>query len=442
MGRSNRLCIMFDAHRQAGSEILARSYARITELFGRFGDIVAVFDGAQPPDGHFGRTIELSKSDIFHSFPHAKGDFIIPGNVDLKFLAAVMALGDYDCFIRIEFDVWPSSSAEEQVAELCDIARSGAFGASYIRDGLHDKGWVYWPSLCGPGGEPVDIRERRAAFLPLATFPRTFIDYYMERLHEGWTGHYEALMPTLARRAGLPLAELGEAGRGFTSSKEFNVKIQSFTHPTQGSFVHPVKSVAQIAGIEAPYLDDIVATGAEIQELRTRFEASNVYLEYGAGGTTALACHCGIQQITSVETDVNFCNDLIRKHALRKFIDTGRLNIRHVFVGRTGKWGYPVDPPSDRQIENYLAWPKHVPSADLVLIDGRFRVAVAAEAALSCAPDTVIMIHDYSMRPQYKIVEGFLEPIKLVDSLAVFRPRADKRDVAAQVRKDYLRKMD
>lgn len=442
MGRSDRLCIIFDAHRQAGSEILARSYERITDLFARFGDVVAVFDGAQPPNGRFGRTIELSRSDIFSSFPHTKGDYIIPGNVDLKILAAVSALAEYDVFIRIEFDVWPTYFAEERAAELCDLAHSGAFGASFIRDGHHDTEWVYWPSLRMPGGESVDIKERRAAFLPMTFFPRSFITYYMKQLQEGWTGHYEALMPTLARRAGLPLVELGEAGRGFTTFKEFNVTAQSFGDRTQGSFLHPVKSVEQIGRVAAPYLDDIVATGAELDELRSHLENANTYLEYGTGGTTVLACHAGVQTITSVATDLNFCSDLIKKYALRKFIDTGRLNMRHVFVGPTARWGYPIDLPSERQIENYLCWPKTMPDADVVLIDGRFRVAVAAQAALSCGPDTVIMIHDYNERPQYKVVEDFLQPVKIVDSLALFRTLSDKRDVAAKVRQDYFRKMD
>ena len=442
MGRSGRLCIMFDAHRQAGRDVLIRSYERIVDLFARHGEIVAVFDGVPPPNTDFGRTIVLSRDEIFKSFPHVKGDFIIPGNVDLKIVAAVAALPEFDFFVRIEFDVWPSQLADDRTAELCDIARSGRLSASFIRNGHHDADWIYWSSLNDPDGNEITKADRHAAFLPLMTFSRSFIDYYKEMLRIGWTGHYEALMPTLARKAGITLVELGEAGEKLTFINEFNVTSQRFAPPVSGAFLHPFKSLEQITQIEAPYLNDIVATPAETRELERRFKNANSYLEFGSGGTTALACHSGVQRITSVETDLSFLSSLIQRYSLRRFIDTGRLSMRHVEVGRTGKWGYPRTTPPDRQIENYLSWPKMVPDADLVLLDGRFRVATAAECAIRYDANTEILIHDYQDREQYRIVESFMTLTDCTDSLAMFRPDPARREQAKRVRQDYFYKMD
>ncbi|WP_237356525.1 hypothetical protein [Xanthobacter sp. YC-JY1] len=442
MEESDRLCVIFDAHRQVGSELLTRTYNRIASVFEKYGDVFAVFDGSRPPGTSFLRTVELSRAEIFDSIPHSKGDFLIPGNVDLKIIAATTALQDYNNFIRIEFDVWPCDIADERAADLCDLARSNSFSASFIRNGHHDPEWMYWPTLRSPDNSIIDIDDRYAAFLPLMTFNRQFIDFYAASLCEGWTGHYEALMPTLARKSRAKLVDLSSPSLNFTCLNEFNVTPQCFEAPISGAFVHPVKDLNQISRIEAPYLSQIVATPAEISEIANYLKDCDHYLEFGAGGTTPLACHSGAQRITSIETDLNFCTDIIKKYSLRKFIDTGRLHLRHAFVGPTGKWGFPLNRPTDRQIENYISWPTKESSADLILIDGRFRVSVAADAAISCRDDATIMIHDYFDRPQYSVVEEFLQLDRRIDSLAIFHPMADKRDVALQRRKDYFYRMD
>ena len=440
MSGNARLCVLFDAHPQVAPELLTSNYDRVVEVFSRFADVVPIFDVTHLPAPELPGALNLSHSDIFEGIGHLKGDFIVPGNCDLKLLAAVTRLQQYSHFIRLEFDVWPTEVAEHRVHEFCKLAMSGAFGASYLRSLPQDAQWVHWPTL-RTGSTSVPDDDKQAAFLPLIFFPRHFADFYAARLREGWSGHYEALMPTLARQAGLKLIDLGNSGRKFTLIEEFNVVPQSFSAPPRAAFVHPIKNVAQIDAIHFRPEEHIEGSLAEIEALKARFSLATDYLEFGAGGSTVLACRMGVQTVTSIETNLNFCSDLIHRFSLRSYIDTGRLHLRHAHVGPTGPWGFPTETPADRQIENYVSWPSKMKSADLILIDGRFRVAVAADCALSHGADTTIMIHDYFDRPQYRPVEEFLTLRERVDTLAVFSVREDRRDIAGQIRQQYFHDM-
>lgn len=436
MSEAARLCVLFDADTRNNRDLLAVNYNKISSLFEGFADVVAVFEGKGADNLPFERVIELSSTEIFNNTAHQKGDSLIPGNVDLKLLASVECLPEFTHFIRIEFDVWPTDKAVAHIPELCRHATSGAFGASFIRSQSNDSTWMYWPTLQESPGESVSATERMTGFLPLMFFSREFIEHYRTELERGWRGHYEALMPTLARRAGVPLVELGQEGLKLTSYCEFNTVAREYDTPSDGAFIHPVKTLGKRSVTAHTYIDKIHATAAEIDEIARRMRESSCYLEYGSGGTTLLACELGVQSITSIDTDLAFCTQLIEKYSLRSYIDTGRLALRHVNIGKTGNWGYPLSTPPERQIHNYISWPSKIDGIDLILIDGRYRVAVAAAAALAITSNTVIMFHDYFDRPQYGLVEEFLAPVGRVERLAVFRKIEGAEEKARAILRD------
>jgi len=181
------------------------------------------------------------------------------------------------------------------------------------------------------------------------------------------------------------------------------------------------------------------ASPAEIDKLLSLMEDARHYVEYGAGGSTAMACLSGVQQITSIETDIDFCVATIERHELRKYLDMGRLRLRHVDIGETVQWGFPKRPPADHQIEAYLSEVGRAGEADLILIDGRYRVAAAASAYLASNRDTTIVIHDYAPRAYYHRVREFLELVESVEELAVFRPIPGKAKTAAAIRAEFFR---
>ena len=86
-------------------------------------------------------------------------------------------------------------------------------------------------------------------------------------------------------------------------------------------------------------------------------------------------------------------------------------------IGRTGQWGRPIDRNRQHLWPNYALCPYAQDfRPDVILIDGRFRVACALVAALqTSAPN--LWIHDYPDRPYYHVLERFLKVEERAESL-------------------------
>src|SRR5687767_427938 len=101
---------------------------------------------------------------------------------------------------------------------------------------------------------------------------------------------------------------------------------------------------------------------------------SRKIVEYGTGGSTILALSAGVQ-LLSVESDADWLNKVKDIEIVRQAEQQGRATLIHVNVGPTGDWGFPIDQAHRQAWPNYSAAPwRHWENADLVLIDGRFRV--------------------------------------------------------------------
>lgn len=185
------------------------------------------------------------------------------------------------------------------------------------------------------------------------------------------------------------------------------------------------------------YHGTIVATSAEIDVLFRYMSDAERYLEFGAGGTTRMACEIGVQSIFSIETSFAFCKSIIEEKGLQAYISADRLKLIHASMGPTGGWGTPLKPKAS-QIRHYVSLPSRIGNCDLVLIDGRYRVATTAAATLALAPGGTILIHDYVNRPGYHVVERFLTRIETCNTLAAFK-RSDVDDaIVREVLESHL----
>ena len=73
-----------------------------------------------------------------------------------------------------------------------------------------DPNWAFWPGAVSPPGAQ-GVRTR--AFMPVFRASRRFLDLYRRQIATGqWAGHYEFLLPTIARAGGLKVADLGGNG--------------------------------------------------------------------------------------------------------------------------------------------------------------------------------------------------------------------------------------
>ena len=73
-------------------------------------------------------------------------------------------------------------------------------------------------------------------------------------------------------------------------------------------------------------------------------------------------------------------------------------------------------------------------SPDVVLIDGRFRVACFLYALIHTKPGTVIIFDDYADRPEYHVVEEVISPVEVDQRQAKFvRPNGELSKAAAHL---------
>lgn len=161
-------------------------------------------------------------------------------------------------------------------------------------------------------------------------------------------------------------------------------------------------------------------------------------LEYGSGGSTILAARSTRAKVLSIESDREWAENL--KAVLGDIgTDPERVIVHWSDIGPTGKWGYPVDQRNWRKYPAYAfcPWEDFDFSPDLVLIDGRFRLACLAATCLHAKKLTTVLFDDYKNRAVYHAAERLLTPNTIVGRMAKFEiePGAiDKSQFAAMVR--------
>ena len=178
----------------------------------------------------------------------------------------------------------------------------------------------------------------------------------------------------------------------------------------------------------ATYEGLLAMTPREVQALATEMVVCDRYVEYGAGGSTLLACELGVQFVHSIETSLDHCVAILGKHALDKYVLTGRLKLTHVDIGETGSWGYPSGEPSSSKRQIYIQAHSEHDKVDLALIDGRYRVACAAALLLRDKPPNRIAWHDYFSRSHYHGLSKYLGNTHRVDDLLLFEPNVREHD--------------
>jgi len=163
------------------------------------------------------------------------------------------------------------------------------------------------------------------------------------------------------------------------------------------------------------------------------------YLEFGSGGSTIRALQRSKAMIYTVETSPEWI-DHIRKYVLVRYFEKKRLRIFFVDIGPTRTWGYPGSDTFKNMFGTYSSNIfQYIDSKllDLVLIDGRFRVACALKVVLECHKNRNIriLIHDFWDRPRYQILLKYLIPLKKADTMGLFS--IDEKSDLKTVEKDY-----
>jgi len=172
-------------------------------------------------------------------------------------------------------------------------------------------------------------------------------------------------------------------------------------------------------------------TGGEQALLRAAATGAQSMVEFGCGGSTAILLAAG-HRLLSVDSDATWLARVAVEQG--EAIEAGRLLQHHADIGPLGDWGWPLHPPSPLQGQDYWHAPwALMPSADLVLVDGRFRVACALAAHGRLTPCGVLAIHDYWNRRAYQQgLDDFFDTIGAAGTMALLKPRLVEAAALAQ----------
>lgn len=152
------------------------------------------------------------------------------------------------------------------------------------------------------------------------------------------------------------------------------------------------------------------------------------YLEYGVGGITFLAAKLG-KDFIAIDSDKYFIKALKSKMQKCNIMHTNSQVFHYADIGLTKQWGQPVFTRLTKlrcyKWERYSSIPVGKINSflpDLILIDGRFRVACALKVVKYMHNQTnfTMLVDDYICRTHYAEIERFAKLEKLVGRMAVF----------------------
>ena len=163
----------------------------------------------------------------------------------------------------------------------------------------------------------------------------------------------------------------------------------------------------------------------------SRMPKARNYLEYGNGGSTIVAAKSRVR-FKTVDSDPFFLRAVENKITTEYGTPGG--DFIYCNIGMTHLWGVPIFKRLSADRRNrwrrypLAPWLDHDASflPDLVLIDGRFRVACAL-ATIKYLTDKVsfeILVDDYAPRPEYREIEKYAELSSMQGRMAVFKPKA------------------
>jgi hypothetical protein len=184
------------------------------------------------------------------------------------------------------------------------------------------------------------------------------------------------------------------------------------------------KYTRKVTAPSEPYFDN-----QSMAIFKALISNAQTYLEYGSGGSTALAARYA-KTVVSVDHDRAFLEAV--EQQIYKTACCAEFKPIVVNIGIAGPWGYPVfTQPTNSRLQrwkNYPAAPwrfleQKMLEPDVILIDGRFRVACALESFLRLGPESTcnVLVDDYAGRSHYKSIEEFGDLVALHGRMAQFR---------------------
>ena len=163
----------------------------------------------------------------------------------------------------------------------------------------------------------------------------------------------------------------------------------------------------------------------------TSFLTKNTtFFEFGSGCTTIIAKFYANKSY-AVEGNREWYEKGIKKGLKENLI------FKDIKPDGNGKlWSTPGKESNLEDWKNYFQSYKKDYNADVILIDGRFRVACAFDIFNKIKENTIILIHEY-FRPQYIIIEKYYDYIYHWNTLYMFKKKSNINQIPLDFQKNF-----
>jgi len=175
-----------------------------------------------------------------------------------------------------------------------------------------------------------------------------------------------------------------------------------------------------MSGFDAPPV--LTLPHAEAALVRAEYSAAQTILEYGSGGTTVFAAGLSGRRVYSVEADAAWAKKMADWFNINP--PQGHVILHLADIGPTKDWSHPVDNRAFAQWPGYAisVWDRpDFTHPDVVLVDGRFRLACALTTLFRITRPVTVLIDDYIDRQGYKRIETLVGPPEMIGRIARFQ---------------------
>jgi hypothetical protein len=100
-------------------------------------------------------------------------------------------------------------------------------------------------------------------------------------------------------------------------------------------------------------------------------------------------------------------------------------------------WSYPGNKSNLNDWKNYFQSYKKEYNADVILIDGRFKLATALDIFDKIRDDTIILLHEYYNRPFYFVIEEYYNYVYHWGSLYSFVKKKNIKQIPLEIQEKY-----
>ena len=160
---------------------------------------------------------------------------------------------------------------------------------------------------------------------------------------------------------------------------------------------------------------------AEATLLTATYAAAGVILEYGSGGSTLVAGQSATKAVISVESDRDWF--LKMQNWFKANAAPVPVILHHGNIGPTRKWGFPANTQKADRWSGYAlsVWDRpDFQHPDVVLVDGRFRLACLLTTLFRITRPVRVLCDDYVDRPDYHKIERLVGPPAMTGRMAAF----------------------